>query len=500
MFRSMANRRIPAETIKSRIFTHPGDVYDPAALERDFNSLWNTGYFEDIRFEREQTPKGWRIHVYVKERPTISEIDYLGLSSVSKSDVLDRFKERKVGLSPESQYDPTKVKKAEVTIRELLSEHGRQFATVRTEVQPIPPAKVSVTFVVKEGPKVSVGKITFIGNKHVSSRVLRGAMKNLKPIGIPHSIFLENLFAKTYDATKLDEDTERVRAEFQNRGYFKVVVQDAKTEIHDTGHPGFHVPLLMKGAGKAVDITIPIDEGEQYRLGEITFKGNEEVKNVKALRSLFPMKDGDIFSREKVAKGLDNLRNAYRELGHINFTSIPNTTFDEDKKLVNLSIDIDEGKKFYVRRIEFAGNTTTRDKVIRREVALEEGQVYDERLWKLSLLRLNQLGYFDQLKPDDPNVTETHLDEKNGTVDLTLKVHEKGKNAIGLNGGVSGLAGAFIGINYSTNNFLGLGETLAVQTSIGNAQRILSFSFTEPYLFDRPIQGWLFGFHPEIQL
>ncbi len=114
------------------------------------------------------------------------------------------------------------------------------------------------------------------------------------------------------------------------------------------------------------------------------------------------MKDGDIFSREKVAKGLDNLRNAYRELGHINFTSIPNTTFDEDKKLVNLTIDMDEGKKFYVRRIEFSGNTTTRDKVIRREVALEEGQVYDERLWKLSLLRLNQLGYFEQLKPDDP--------------------------------------------------------------------------------------------------
>ena len=186
-------RRIPAETVKARIFTRVGDVYDPAALERDFNSLWNTGYFEDIRFEREQTPKGWRIHVYVKERPTISEIEYLGLSSVSKSDVLDRFKDRKVGLSPESQYDPTKVKKAEVTIKELLSEHGRQFATVRTEVRPIPPAKVSVTFVVKEGPKVSVGKITFVGNNHVNSRILRGAMKNLKPIGIPHSIFLENI-------------------------------------------------------------------------------------------------------------------------------------------------------------------------------------------------------------------------------------------------------------------------------------------------------------------
>jgi outer membrane protein insertion porin family len=483
------NRRIPAETIRARIFTRPGDVYDQAAIERDFNSLWNTGYFEDIRFEREQTPKGWRIHIYVKERPTIREIEYVGLNSVSKSDVLDRFKDRKVGLSPESQYDPTKVKKAEVTIKELLSEHGRQFATVRTEVRPIPPAAVSITFVVKEGPKVKVGRIRFEGNQHVKTRTLRRAMKNLRPIGIPHSIFLENLFSKTYDATKLDEDTERVRAEFQNRGYFKVLVQDPKTEIHDTGHTGFHVPLLMKGPGKAVDITMPIEEGDRYRLGSITFKNNKAVPSTKALRSLFPLKDGDIFDRSKIAKGLENLRKAYGELGYINFTSIPNTSFDEPKKLVLLDIDVDEGKQFYVRRIEFAGNTTTRDKVIRREIALEEGQIYNQRLWELSLLRLNQLGYFEQLKPDDPNVTERHLNEQEGTVDLTLKVKEKGKNSIGLNGGVSGLAGAFVGISYSTNNFLGLGETLTVQASIGNSQRNLMFGFTQPYLFDRPLQA-----------
>src|SRR5512142_3185937 len=181
------NRRIPAETIRARIFTHKGDVYDSAALERDFNSLWNTGYFEDLRFEREETPKGWVIHIYVKEKPTIREIHYEGLSAVSQSDVLDRFKERKVGLSQESQYDPTKVKKAEVTLKELLSEHGRQFATIRTEVRPIPPAAVSLTFVVKEGPKVKVGKIKFEGNKHISARLLRRAMKNLRPIGVPHS-------------------------------------------------------------------------------------------------------------------------------------------------------------------------------------------------------------------------------------------------------------------------------------------------------------------------
>jgi outer membrane protein insertion porin family len=485
------NRRIPAETIRARIFTKPGDVYDAAALERDFNSLWNTGYFEDIKILREQTPKGWRLIFQVKEKPTIREISYVGTSSVSNSDILDRFKQDKVGLVVESQYDPTRLKKAEVSIKGLLSEHGRQFATIRTEVRQIPPAAVGITFVVKEGPKVKVGKIKFDGNKAIKSRTLRAAMKNLKPIGIPHSIFLENIFAKTYDATKLEEDTERVRAEYQNRGYFKAGVSDPKTEIHDTGHKGFHVWLVQAGPGKAVDITMPIEEGDKYHLGKITFKNNKAISNVAALRSLFPLKDGDIFSRDKIAKGLEALRKAYGQYGYINYTGVPSTTFDDDKKLANLEIDVDEGKQFYVRRIEFTGNTTTRDKVIRRELSLEEGGVYDSRLWELSLLRLNQLSYFDQLKPDDPNVTEKKLDEKNGQVDLTLKVHEKGKNSIGLNGGVSGLEGAFIGLNYSTNNFLGRGETLQVQISLGNLARSVMFGFTQPYMFDRPLQ---FGF------
>jgi outer membrane protein insertion porin family len=482
------NRRIPADTIRARIFTKPGDIYDPASLERDFNSLWNTGYFEDIRFTREQTPKGWRIIVQVKEKPTIREINYVGLSSVSTSDVLDRFKLAKVGLSVESQYDPTRIKKAEVAIKGLLAEHGRQFATIRTEVRQIPPAAVGITFVVKEGSKVKVGKIKFEGNKSINTRILRSAMKNLKPIGVPHSIFLENIFAKTYDATKLEEDTERVRAEYQNRGYFKALVNDPKTEIHDTGHSGFHIPLVQKGPGKAVDITMPIDEGDKYRLGKITFKNNKAVPNVNALRSLFPLKDGDIFARDKIAKGLENLRKAYGQLGYINFTSVPGTTFDDEKKLAFLEIDVDEGKQFYVRRIEFQGNTTTRDKVIRRELALEEGNVYNSHLWELSLLRLNQLSYFDQLKPDDPNTTDKKLDEKSGAVDLTLKVKEKGKNSIGLNGGVSGLEGAFVGLSYTTNNFLGLGETLQVQVSLGNLARSVLFGFTQPYLFDRPLQ------------
>ncbi len=479
-------RRIPIETIKQRLATREGDVYDEGTLERDFNSLWNTGYFDDVRFEREESPKGWILHIYVREKPTIRTIEYKGLSSVSQSDVLDRFKQAKVGLSVENQYDPTKVKKAEVTIKELLAEHGHQFATIRTEVHPIPPSAVGVTFVVKEGPKVKVGTIRFTGNKHIKDRELRAAMKNLKPIGIPRSIILENLMARTFDSSKLEEDAERVRQAYQVKGYFKALVGDPQTKMRDTKGGLLNIPLIKHGPGKAVDITLPIEEGDRYRLGSITFTGNKAVTNTKALRGLFPMQDGDIFNTESVHKGIENMRKAYGDLGYINFTPVPDTKIDEDKKLLSLVIDIDEGKQFYVRRMEFQGNTTTRDKVIRRELPLEEGQVYNQRAWEFGILRLNQLGYFEQIKAEQD--AEIKKNEKDGTIDITLKLKEKGKNSIGLTGGVSGLAGGFVGVNYETNNLFGLGETLSISANIGNRERNVQFGFTQPYLFDRPLQ------------
>ncbi|MEO6119472.1 MAG: outer membrane protein assembly factor BamA, partial [Terriglobales bacterium] len=476
------NRRIPGETVRARIFTREGDVYDEAGLQRDFSSLWNTGYYEDIRFEREESPKGFILHIYLKEKPSIRSIEYRGLNSVTQSDVLEKYKERKVGLSVESQYDPTKLKKAEVVLKDLLAAHGRQFSTITAEVRPIPPAAVAVTFVVKEGPKVKVGRIKFEGNKALSSRRLRSSMKNSKPIGIPRSIFFENLFSRTFDSTKLQEDAERVRFEYQKAGYFKAIVADPTTALRDVGRN--YVNPFSK-AGKRVDITVPVEEGDRFKLGKITFKGNKAVTNLDALRKLFPMKDGDIFNTENIRKGLESLRKAYGSLGHINFTPVPDTIIHDETKTIDVEVDLDEGKSYSVRRIEFAGNTTTRDKVIRRELALEEGSVYNSEYWNLSLLRLNQLQYFEPLDPEKD--TDTKRNDKDASVDITLKVKEKGKNSIGLTGGVSGLSGSFIGLNYETNNFLGLGETLRLEANVGSRERNILFGFSEPYLFDRPL-------------
>jgi outer membrane protein insertion porin family len=481
--RVIGNRRIPKETVLARLFTHPGDTYDPVSIERDFNSLWNTGYFEDLRIEREDSEKGIILNIYLKERPNIREINYKGLNSVTQSDVLDRFKKEKVPLSVESQYDPTKIKRAETVLKELLAEHGHQFATIKTEIKNIPPASVQVNFNIKEGPTVKVGEIKFAGNQHISSLALRRSMKNLKPIGIPYSVFLENLFAKTFDSSKLEEDAERVRFAYRDRGYYNAAVEEPRTQIRDEG--GLSLLTFRPKKGKRIDILLPIEEGDRYRLGTITFTGNKAVTNTRGLRATFAIKDGEWFNSTIIGKGMDNLKKAYGQLGYINFGAIPKPTFDEAKKTVSFVIDIDEGKPFYVSKIEIQGNTLTRDRVIRRELLLEEGQVYNSQLWEYSLLRLNQLDYFDPLKVDQDS--EAHQDTEAGTVDLLLKVKEKGKNSIGLNGGVSGLSGAFLGLNYQTNNFLGLGETLSVQANLGNVNRQLLFGFTQPYFRNRPL-------------
>src|SRR6516225_4002655 len=203
-------RRVPQDTLRAMIFTKPGDPYDEESLHRDFMALWNTNRFDDIHMEREAGTKGWIIRFVLVERRVVRAIKYDGLKSIQTSEVLDRFKERKVGLSVESQYDPNKVQRARNVLLDYLAERGRQFATVEPELHQVPPSSIEITFKVDEGPKVKVHEIQFEGNNAFSHRVLLRAMQSLKPIGIPHSIFFESLFAKTYDSTKLEDDESRL--------------------------------------------------------------------------------------------------------------------------------------------------------------------------------------------------------------------------------------------------------------------------------------------------
>ena len=487
-------RRIPRDSLSARIFTKRGDLYDPQTLRRDFMILWNTGYFDDLRLEVEDGEIGKIVRFVVVERRIVRTIRYEGNKSATISDILERFKERKVGLSVESRYDPTKVNAAAFVLKELLGERGRQYAEVTPEVRQIPPSSVEVVFNIDEGPKVKVGKVSFEGNEVMSARQARRAMKNTKPIGIPRSIVLENIFKKTFDVRKLEEDKERLRNAYQTKGYFRATVLKHDLETRDQkGRSLFPIPLLKKKKAKLANIHVTLDEGEQYRRGKLSFTDVELFRVPdQVLGPVFAMTEGAIFDVEKLRKGMENLKKLYGEFGYIDFVAEPSFEFREenDTPLIDLNLAVDEGKQFFVRRIDFEGNDTTRDKVIRRELLLDEGDMFNTRLWDLSMLRLNQLGYFEPIKTEGPETdTDIRRNTREGLVDLTLKVKERGRNTINLNGGVSGFAGSFIGFGYATNNFLGLGETLSFDTQLGSRERVIQFGFTEPYLFDKPIQA-----------
>lgn len=483
------SRRVPQDTLRAIILSKKGDLYNEDALNRDFMLLWNTRRFDDIRLEKEAGTGGWIIRFVVQERRVVRSIKYDGMKSVTQSEILDRFKERKVGLSVETQYEPDRVQRAANVLREYLAERGRQFATVTPELRQIPPSSLEVNFKVEEGPKVKVGDINLEGNQVYSDRVVSRAMKNLHPIGIPYSIFLENLFSKTYDSTKLEEDQDRIRNFYQERGYFTARATGADVQIVDVGGGKFKIPLFYPNKpGKRANVRVSVEEGKKYTLGKINFTG---VKFFRTPESLFPpifgMSEGDVFSTAKLRKGMEQFRKLYGEFGFLDMVPEPEFEPDTNNGILNMTMAVDEGKQFFVRRIDFSGNTTTRDKVIRREIMIDEGDLFNTRLWEISLLRLNQLGYFEVLKEEEAaNITR---DTRNNTVDITLKVKERGKNSIQLSGGVSGIAGSFVSFGYSTNNFLGLGETLSLDTQIGDRIRSVTFGFTEPYLFDKPIQA-----------
>ncbi len=481
-------RRVPQDTLRALIFSKKGDKVDQEALHRDFMALWNTGRFDDIRLEIEPGRKGQIVRFVVVERQIVRSIKYEGLKSITTSEILDRFKERRVGLTVESQYDPNKVQRAKVVLQEYLAERGRQFAQVEPQIRRIPPSSLEVTFVVKEGPKVKVGKLKIDGNKVFGDRAVRRAMKNLRPIGIPKSILFESIFAKSFDSTKLEEDKDRIRNHYQERGYFTARVLEHDVVIRDVGGGKFRVPpFFLSRPGKRADITVALEEGKLYRLNKINFIGMKLFRTQDFIeREIFQMKQGDVFSTAKLRKGMEDLRKLYGQFGYIDFVPEPDFEILPNSDRLNLIMNVDEGKQFFVRRIDFSGNTTTRDKVIRRELLIDEGDMFSTRLWELSILRLNQLGYFEVLKENE--AADIKRDTRTNTVDITLKVKERGKNSVGLQGGVSGIAGSFVGFNYATNNFLGLGETLSLDAQLGDRIRAATFGFTEPYFLDRPMQ------------
>ncbi len=481
------NRRIPKESVLYYIQSKPGDRYSQALAQRDLEAILAMGFFDPLQTKLllDDGPRGGKVIIFqVKEYPIIRDLQYRGLKSATESDVLTRFKERRTQVSKESQLDPAKVNAAKIVLRELLAEKGHPEAEVSIEVEDISATTVALIFNIEEGPRVRVKEIVFTGEKgDFSQRRLRGAMKLVKESGLISTFKSADIYHKE----KLQDDLERVvRGYLGDKGYLQAKYGEPIIEDAGKVSGGLPLPFLRK-SGPGLRVTIPIEVGRRYKITKVEEKG-VTIFQPGVITAYSGMRVGEYASakniRENVYKGVKDL---YGTQGYIQAEINPAPKFNDTSATegeVEWTLEVDEGRQFTMRRLEFIGNTNTRDVVLRREVLVNEGDPYNKRYWDISVLKLNQLGLFDEIKEKDA-ITRTN--DRDQTVDIDLQVKEKGRQQISVNGGVSGFQGSFFGVQYDTNNLLGYGESLGVSLSGGNRQLAASVSFTEPYFLGKPV-------------
>jgi outer membrane protein insertion porin family len=487
----IGNRRLRKDDILYYIQTRPGDQYNAAQVERDLQAINALGFFEQTktRVTVEDAPRGGlRVTFFVEELPIIRDIQFEGLSSVPESEVLKTFRERRVGVSKEAIYNPVKVRNAIRVLKELLAAKGHPNAVISEEKETISSTSIAIIFRVNEGDRVRVAEIRFEGSKVFKSGTLRGQMKYVKEAGLFSRIREQDILHRE----KLDYDLHRVDNYMRSKGYLQARHGEPRIEglgRRRTGFPILPLPFLSS-TDDTLRITVPINEGRLYRLGDMKIEGNS-IFSEQVIKSVIGLQKGDIANGEALSKALfENLKKAYGGQGFIQYTAEVTPTYKEnpqkpDEGIADFVVTIDEGKQFTLRRLEFTGNTFTRDNVLRREVLINEGDIYNQNLFEYSIVRLNQLGYFNPI--DKEKDADYRTNDEEALVDITLKVAEKGRQEISFNGGVSGIGGSFFGLHYSTNNLFGRGEVLSIDLSAGNRQRSFSFSFTEPYINNRPI-------------
>jgi outer membrane protein insertion porin family len=482
------NRRIPKESILYYIQTKVGDRFSPELARRDLESIVTQGWFDPLQTKilTDDGPRGGVVLIFqVREYPIIRDLQYRGLKSATETDILTRFKERHTQVSKESQFDPAKANAAKNVLRELLTEKGRPDAKVEVEVEEISATAVALIFNIEEGPRVRVKEIVFEADRDIfSQKRLRKAMKLVKEAGLITTIQSKDI----YFADKLEYDLEQIRFFLGTQGYLQCKIGEPR--IESAGKVSAGIPIPIKGLhkeGPGLRITVPVEIGRRYRITKVEEKG-VTLFQPGVITAVSGMVVGEWVSAKHIQDGVyKNVKDIYGERGYIQASAyfVPNfidRTNEEGD--VEVTLEIDEGKQFTLRRLEFIGNTNTRDKVMRREVVINEGDPYSKRYWDLSILRLNQLGLFEEIKEKDA-ITRTN--ERTQEVEIDLQVKEKGRQQIQLNGGVSGYAGSFFGLEYSTNNLLGYGESLSVSFQGGNRQLYLMFGFTEPYFLDKPM-------------
>jgi outer membrane protein insertion porin family len=448
-------------------------------LLQDFKQLWGTNFLDDLKIETVDYPFSngviGKVVVYeMEERQRIKTTVYNeGTKEIEQGKVEERLRELGITIRLDAFVDHATEKRVANVIREMMVEKGFQEAKVEPVHEPLPGSSkaVALKFTVTEGPKVKITNVDFIGNKVFSDGKLRRQMKANKGGG-----FWIFPGSSVYQEDKFEEDAIRIVGFYRDRGYVQVDVgQPTLKKLRDS----------EDGKTRYMTLEIPVTEGDRFRVAKVEFEGNKKVPS-DVLNPLFKLEPGDYFSEKAIRKGYEKARELYGAGGHFEMNLRPDYVFDGDKVTVRMIFTV--GEQYFINRITFLGNTTTRDNVIRREMRIYENGVFNSEALKFSIRRLNQLGYFKPIEEQKGVVTEKTpgVDNK---VDLTLKLEEQNRNQLTFGAGMSQYDGVFGQLSFSTANFMGRGESLTLSMQSGRRASDYSIAFTEPFLFDRPLTG-----------
>ncbi len=455
------NRKVEDDALRVNLKLKPGMVLSKEILQEDVRTIWRLGYFEDVQVETAEAEGGLVVTFVLKEKPAIRKIyisghDEVGLTKINE--VLD--------LKKEQVLDLAKVKKNVEKIRELYLQRGFYMAEVDYELHRDSPGEVDVYFRVHENSKVEIRRVNFTGNKAVTDAELRGVM-----LTQPGDIFSALTSSGTYREDVFQRDIMLIQSYYFDRGYINVKVGDPRMELSADRHSMY--------------ITVAIEEGQQFRIGKLDVKG-ELLDSREAYLRRLQAKPGDIFNRTEVAQDVQNIADLYKDKGYAYVNSTPETRVDDKQRLVDLTFDIQKGPLVTFERINIRGNTKTRDKVIRREMRIYEGEQYSQHGLDYSKRRVNALGFFDKVE------VTTKRGSSDDTMDVNVEVGERQTGAFQIGAGFSSVESFIFQAQISQNNLLGRGTSATIQAQVSGLRQLYMFQYEDPYFFDT---NWTFGFN-----
>ena len=465
---------ISAETVEYYLGATVGDRFDAAAIAGNFHRFWDSGLVEELKVESEEVAPGKvKVIVTVRERPKVSEWAFEGNKKLSDGTLREKLDTAGVTMRRNTPLRMSEVQRYKQAVKDVYTVEGYASASVEPEIVEAGPVTRKVVFRVDEGAKIKIGAITFDGNEVFSDRSLRGSLKKTKQKSF-YRLFGKKLI---WSKEAWGEDSENLKKYYMNRGYKDILVGEPQVELIAKNPEA----ETQKEKDFRMEIAIPVQEGRLFRLGNLEIKGST-VFEAAQLRRLYEVSLDSRYKHSEIEAGNEAVRNLYQSRGYIYaYTNQVAIDSETEADVTNVVVDVYEGTRYRLGRIEFTGNNKTQEKVMRREFRIFEGDWMDMGAFRKSVFKVNQLGFFKLT--DDP--LEFKFDDAKKLVNVTVKGQEVGRSDIQFGAGYSEIDHFFAQVIFNTRNFMGRGEVLGVSVSSGSRQDTYSLSFTEPYFLDR---------------